>query len=218
MDGVIQVSVSGGTKPYSFSIDGNTWITDSVFSALHSRLYSMRVKDGVACTVTLDTFLITTADFEDLIVSSDADNSCSEDNGSISIEFLNGNPAYEFNLDETGFVNDVLFQDLKDGEHTLTIKSNEGCFSTISVMIDRVNSGTSWSTEILPIMTTYCAKSGCHNGVSRNNDWRIYDQVKQNAAIIKQKTLDRSMPFDQLLPQDKIDLIQCWVDEGALNN
>jgi hypothetical protein len=75
----------------------------------------------------------------------------------------------------------------------------------------------SWQNDILPIMTTACATSGCHNGVSRR-DWRDYNEVKQYADVIKRKTQDRSMPFDAPLPQHQIDLIACWVDGGALNN
>jgi hypothetical protein len=76
---------------------------------------------------------------------------------------------------------------------------------------------TSWQDEILPIMTASCATSGCHDGVSRG-DWTNYNEVKDYAAAIKRRTVDKSMPFDGPLPQDQINKIACWVDNGALNN
>ena|SRR5688572_11439023 len=76
---------------------------------------------------------------------------------------------------------------------------------------------TSWQNEILPIMTGSCATTGCHDGVSRN-DWTNYDEVMQYAASIKKRTQDKSMPFDGPLPQDQINKIACWVDNGALKN
>lgn len=76
----------------------------------------------------------------------------------------------------------------------------------------------SWQNDILPIMETSCAGAGCHDGISRR-DWTDYNEVKQYSTAIKQRTQDRSMPFDgPPLPQDQIDIISCWVDAGAPNN
>jgi hypothetical protein len=75
----------------------------------------------------------------------------------------------------------------------------------------------SWQEDILPIMESSCATTGCHDGISRR-DWTDYNEVKEYAASIKSKTVDRSMPFDGPLPQEEIDMIACWVDSGALNN
>jgi hypothetical protein len=67
-------------------------------------------------------------------------------------------------------------------------------------------------------MEKNCATTGCHNGVSRSNDFREYTSAKTFANSIKSKTQDRSMPFDGTLTQDQIDLIACWVDDGAVLN
>ena len=76
----------------------------------------------------------------------------------------------------------------------------------------------SWQKDILPIMKTSCASVGCHDGISRL-DWTDYSEVKRYAAQIKQRTKDRSMPFDgSPLPEEQINLIGCWVDSGAKGN
>ena len=75
----------------------------------------------------------------------------------------------------------------------------------------------SWQNDILPIMTTSCALVTCHDGVSRL-DWRNYDQVKLYADQIKNETQEKSMPIDGPLAQHEIDLIGCWVDNGAPAN
>lgn len=78
--------------------------------------------------------------------------------------------------------------------------------------------GTSWQKDILPIMEASCAGVGCHDGISRR-DWTDYEEVKQYATAIKQRTQDRSMPFDgPPLPQEQINIIACWVDAGAPEN
>ena len=75
----------------------------------------------------------------------------------------------------------------------------------------------SWQNDILPIMIVSCATERCHDGITRK-DWTDYDEVKKNASAIKKRTQDKSMPFDGPLPQYQIDLIACWVNNGALNN
>src|SRR4051812_15817555 len=54
---------------------------------------------------------------------------------------------------------------------------------------------TSWQKDILPIIKSSCAVSGCHDGISRR-DWTEYDEVKRYAASAKLRTQNRSMPFD----------------------
>lgn len=77
---------------------------------------------------------------------------------------------------------------------------------------------TSWQNDILPILEKSCAVSGCHDGISRR-DWTDYNEVKQYAAAFKQRTQDRSMPFDgPPLSQEHINVIACWVDSGAQEN
>ena len=75
----------------------------------------------------------------------------------------------------------------------------------------------SWQRDILPIMVKACATAGCHDGISRR-DWTDYREVSHYAEEIKKRTIDRSMPFDETLPEREIALITCWVEGGALNN
>lgn len=88
---------------------------------------------------------------------------------------------------------------------------------TLSVNVPRGMKGTSWINNIRPIMTESCALTGCHDG-SIQVDLRVYATAKSYAPKMKEFTQDRSMPFDGSLEQSKIDLIACWVDDGALNN
>lgn len=89
---------------------------------------------------------------------------------------------------------------------------------TLTITIPQGTTGTSWAVDIKPIMEKNCAITGCHNGVSRSNDFREFTSAKSHAKSIKSKTQDRSMPFDGALTQNEIDLIACWVDDGALQN
>ena len=84
------------------------------------------------------------------------------------------------------------------------------------------NPNVSFQNEIKPILETNCIKSGCHNGdnVAVKN-WSVFANVQAKAQEIKIRTGNKSMPRDIAptgLPQEQIDLIACWVNQGAKNN
>ncbi len=67
-------------------------------------------------------------------------------------------------------------------------------------------------------MSCLINNSDCHGMNSSIPNWEIFSEVQSNAALIKTKTRDRSMPKIGSLTQSQIDLITCWVDQGAKNN
>ena len=68
------------------------------------------------------------------------------------------------------------------------------------------------------IIVTKCAISGCHNGSTSLPDFRSLATVQANSGNIKSFTQTGFMPRNGSLSQNEIDLIACWVDDGALNN
>lgn len=69
----------------------------------------------------------------------------------------------------------------------------------------------------MPIIQKDCAISGCHNG-SQSPRLETNQEVIANAARIKSETQAGSMPRNRTLSDQEIELIACWVDDGALNN
>ena len=81
--------------------------------------------------------------------------------------------------------------------------------------------GTSFSITIEPIITSNCAVSGCHVNGQQQPTLETYAQISSNAAKIKARTSNGTMPPSTsglVLTQDEIDAIGCWVDEGAPRN
>ncbi|MFY0255867.1 gliding motility-associated C-terminal domain-containing protein [Chitinophaga sp. 30R24] len=50
MDGKIQLEVSGGTRPYAYSLDNAGWQTDSVWSGLNQGVFYFQVQDAHHCS------------------------------------------------------------------------------------------------------------------------------------------------------------------------
>jgi len=87
-------------------------------------------------------------------------------------------------------------------------------------------SNVSFSTDITPLLTTYCYFDGdnsCHNG-GAPGDFQTYDGVNQALTKIEDRTLtQKNMPPDYStgptsLTDCDLERLQVWIDEGAQNN
>jgi hypothetical protein len=197
-------------------LDESTWQKNQILTEVKPGFHSVFVKDLYGCETVIDNILVGVEQFNSQLTIT-PDNDCLEGTGTINIEVMENNGPYQFKLDSFNFTADNFFENLQKGEHFLSVQDKDNCIVTMSVSIPHGTTGISWQNEILPIMQTACALSGCHDGVTRL-DWRNYDNVKQYAAAIKENTQNKSMPFDSTLPQEDIDKIACWVDDGALKN
>jgi hypothetical protein len=214
-DGFIQVKATGGVSPYTFK-SGSVTTVNGVFDSLPSGVYSISVADSKGCEVTLSNLVVSATGFDfEAVVNPDTD--CTDGNGSIMITINDGTPPYLYKFMQDDFSETSVFTGLSSGQYDIQIKDSEGCSAQLSITVLEESSETSWINTIRPMIETYCATTGCHNGTSRP-DLRAYDKAKIYAAQIKSLTADRSMPFEGSLTQDQIDLIGCWVDEGAREN
>ena len=216
-DGMIRVSVSGGVEPYSFFVNDQAVGSSAEINNLQAGSYSVLVTDANHCSSSVDNITILSQDFS-FTTTLQANTSCISGNGSVLIDVVSSSPPISFRLGNGNFTSDNFVSELETGNHIITVQDNSNCTVTLSVTIPQGTTGTSWSNDIKPIMEKNCAISGCHNGVSRANNFREYASAKSFAKTIKAKTQDRSMPFDGSITQNQIDLIACWVNDGALDN
>ena len=216
-DGRITLHGDGGAAPYQYTLAGRKPRTTGTFDSLSSGLYTITIADKNGCQAVADSLLVSVENFSVTLTTTD-DTDCVTGNGRVEVAVHENTGPYRYAIDGGKFQEANVMEGLRHGNHLLTIADANNCGVTKSLTINRGTTGVSWKNDILPIMQTRCAITGCHNGVSRTNDWRIYTQVKANAAEIRVRTQNKSMPFDNEMPQANIDLIACWIDEGAQNN
>lgn len=214
-DGTIEIGVTGGEPPYSYYVN-EVPKEGPLFVGLSSGIFAIRVKDASGCERSVDniTVMATGFSFEAIVVEN---TECIGGNGSVVIEVSEGTPPYAYKFGDGAFAASNTIEELAHGNYSVLLKDGNGCTVALNIVVPKGVTGTSWQHDIKPLITTYCALSGCHNGQSRP-DLRLYDKAKQYASQIKTLTQNRSMPFEGTLTQDQIDIIACWVDEGALNN
>jgi hypothetical protein len=217
-DGSITVIASGGEAPYQFSINNLPSQASASFSTLKAGIYSVTVIDANKCDATLSNINVPATGF---IVSADveADNLCLDGDGIITITVDDGqSPPYQYQLESGTFSDNNVFTGLQKGNHRITVKDNSNCTVQLNITVPHGNTGTSWTSEILPIVETKCAAGGCHDGQYRP-DLRLYEKAFFYRDLMRKYTQDKSMPFDgPALTQSQIDLIACWVDDGAPQN
>lgn len=212
-DGEIVVSASGGAGEYEFSKDGTNFQAEATFSDLAASSYTITVRDANDCQKTLNVN-VKNEDGIDLAVSSVTAAGCATSEGLVSVAATGGVEPYEFKLDNGTFGPASVFQGLENGIYSITARDAEGCSITQQVAVE---SGISFDDVIAPIIASNCAISSCHGG-TQAPDFREFDNIKANAALIKTKTGNRSMPKDGSLSDEEIAAIACWVDDGAKDN
>ena len=211
-DGRVEVAATGGSGTYQYRLGEGVPQESPVFENLGAGLYEVTAMDENNCSATMEVTVLNSNGMN--ISFTTTDSGCGASQGTITVDAFDGAEPYQFKLEGGSFSGNPTFSGLAQGEYDLTVSDAIGCEVTQTV---KIRSGTSFDTSISSIMENSCAINDCHNG-SQFPDFRVFKNIHDNAAQIKALTGDRSMPQDGTLTQTEIDMIACWVDDGALDN
>lgn len=214
-DGVITAIASGGDTPYQFALDAGVYSASADFTGLAAGTHTLKIKDLNDCertkSITINPFGSSLAATVEV-----ANSGCKTNKGTITIEATGGTGPYTYQLNG-GATSSEIYSDLGAGEYSVKVTDDTGCAIVQTV---KVATGVSFITDIQSIITTNCAVSGCHvSGGAAPITFTTFSNIQSRASQIKSMTQSGSMPKDgSKLPQAQLDLIGCWVDDGALNN
>ncbi len=143
LNGKIQVAGSGGTPPYTYSVDdGANYQSEDIFSVATEKTYNLTVKDANGCTtiasvaVGYDEEIVYEILKEDIICVGDTD-------GKISINMTN-NQGYTitYSIDGgTTYQSNPEFKNLEKGIYEIIVKKEKGsnvCETPNSITIDQL--------------------------------------------------------------------------------
>lgn len=215
-DGEIEVAVIGGDGGLLFSRNGGATFQDGgVFSALSSGTYFILVRDANNCENTLTVFLENVGGVT-IAIDSKANTTCDTNVGEIVASSTGASGTVQFRLDNGSPQSSGTFNGLAAGKYIVwATDSATGCETAIEATIE---TGISYANTIKNIITTKCAIAGCHVSGTGRQIFTDFSVVKSNASGIRSRTQSGNMPLTGSLTQDQIDLIACWVGDGALNN
>lgn len=211
-NGKASFTASGGVGTLSYQLNDLPPQSTGTFLNLAAGSYTLKVTDGNKCSVS-NFFDIKNKNGINITLVPQA-SGCGTSQGSIQIQASGGQTPYEFKVDNGAFQSSDMFSGLPHGDYTIIGKDANGC--QISKTI-KITTGISLRNNIKPIVDQKCALSSCHGG-SQAPDLRVLNNIIANAGEIKSLTGSRVMPKTGSLTQDQIDLIACWVDDGAPDN
>jgi SprB repeat len=217
-NGSITVSATGGATPYQFKLNSGTFGSATTFSNLGGGSFIVTVKDKNNCEKILAEVTLNAPTSPVPAASTIANNTnCASPNGSITVNVSGGIQPYRYKIGTGAFVSSNIFSSLKGGNYVITVQDDANCLITINNTVP--STAVSFQTQIKEILELNCIKSGCHNGDNgADRNWSIFSNVQNKATNIKSRTTSGTMPPSGALPQNQIDLIACWVDNGAQNN
>lgn len=218
-DGSITVAGSGGSGTYTYSLNGGTYQSSTHFYNLAIGSYSIAVKDSLGCSATTTASVTNASSSLAFTVATTINTGCPTANGAITVSATGGTAPYQYKLNSGSYQSSNSFTGLSAGTYTVTVSDASNCPISSSATVTR--SGPSFSSQISSIISTKCSISGCHNG-SHSPTLTTYSNISANASQIKSVIAGGSMPPSNSsggsLSTTQINLINCWIADGAPNN
>lgn len=148
-NGTITVAASGGTSPYTYSINGANMQTNAVFGALAPGNYTIQIADANGFSGTAGIFLAAIP--LPSISAQPTPASCNNNDGIIDVTATGGIPPYQYMIDQGMATPSGYFAGLPTGTHQAAIMDESGCVEKESVVVALNNTVTANIPEAAPI-------------------------------------------------------------------
>ncbi len=153
-DGAIDITVSGGTLPYSFAWSGTNQgslsVTTEDLVNIQADIYTVTVTDGNGCMLS-QTIEITQPPLPLSLSAIITDILCYGDNtGAIDISVNGGTIPYSFSWSNTQTTEDV--GNLFVGTYSVTVTDTNGCIETGSYTVNQPAAPLSVTANITPVL------------------------------------------------------------------
>jgi gliding motility-associated-like protein len=139
-NGQFNITASGGTQPYQYSIDGVNYVSNPLnpassqdYNNMPPGLYHVYVKDanGTIAVSAYQLIKFCGVSINYVIVGA----ACHQNNGSITITATQGTPPYTFTMDGTNFQASNVFNDLSAGVYSFSVKDAMGALYSIQASV-----------------------------------------------------------------------------------
>src|SRR4029079_2822732 len=151
-------SVTGGTAPYTYSVDGSAFTATLVYNNLASGSHTIDVKDANGCSFSTNA-TVNNTNGPTAITATPASANCGQNNGSITLGSVTGGTApYTYSVDGSAFTATLVYNNLAAGSHTIDVKDANGCSFSTSATVNNTNGPTAITA------TPAAASCGASNG------------------------------------------------------
>ena len=135
-DGSANISASGGTGGYTYSLNGGSFLPNGTFSGLSAGSYTVTVQDGNGCTENTSFSISAAPSSVTISLLSQTNPICGgAATGSISFGGGGGAGSYTYAIDGGSFGSNNTFTNLAAGTYTLTVQDNNGCTASTTATL-----------------------------------------------------------------------------------
>jgi hypothetical protein len=154
-DGAIKLTATGGKSPYTYSLNGATYVTGNTFTGLAAGTYTGYVKDAKGCVGTKTGIVV--GQQAAMVVSYTKTNSTKcPPNGTITLTKTGGTSPYMYSINGTTYSTGNKFNGVPPGTYTGYVKDAKGCVATsgtITITGPVCSALTAMTTDTKPAMT-----------------------------------------------------------------
>ena len=222
-DGGINASASGGTGPYTYTLNTGAPQSSGIFNSLGAGNYSVTATAANGCTGSANFTLTGPNPCAGVTITIGFSNTstvpCQSNNGSITANAAGGTGPYMFSLNNGLFQSTNIFSNLGAATYTVTVKDANNCQGSSNTTVGSAAAGPLFS-QVKTLMLANCAIPGCHAG-TQPPDWRVDCNIVNNALLIQQRAVFGNPsimpPTGSLSAADK-QKITDWVNAGGQYN
>ena len=221
-NGTIIVTASGGTDPYSYSLNNGAFQSSGQFANLAAGVYTITAKSSNGCTGTKSFTLTATSSCTGVTITITptvtGTTPCVNASGLISVAAAGGSPPYSYSLNNGTAQSTNTFQGLNNGTYQISVKDLNGCTSTLTgITVASRTEGPKFAA-VRTLIQAYCVS--CHNatsasgGVNLNADCNIVS-AKDRIKIRTVDGIPSPMPTGGLLSATERQKITDWITAGG---
>ncbi|MES2543890.1 MAG: M43 family zinc metalloprotease [Bacteroidota bacterium] len=142
-------AVTGGSAPYTFSVNGSPFTATTSYPNLAAGTYSIIVKDANGATYTTSVTITNTAG-PTAVATTKVNTTCGATNGSVTIGAVTGGTApYTYSFNGSAFTSTTNYPNLAAGTYSVVVKDANTCTYTTSVTITDTPGPTAVATTIV---------------------------------------------------------------------
>jgi len=139
---IILGAVTGGTPPFTYSLDASAFTASTYYSSLAAGLHSIQVRDANGCIFST-TVTISNANGPTAIDITLINATCGLSNGTMTLGAVTGGTApFTYSVDASSFTASTFYASLAAGSHGLYVRDANGCIFATSVSISNANGPT----------------------------------------------------------------------------
>jgi hypothetical protein len=128
-------NVTGGTSPYTYSLNGGAFSANTNYSNLSAGAYTVTVKDANNCIYSSNTTITTTNPPTDIAIST-SNPGCLQSNGVIALgSVTSGTSPFTYSFNGGSYAATTLYLNLAAGTYSISVKDANNCIFITSTTL-----------------------------------------------------------------------------------